>query len=458
MQWKHLLSQERLGAVDAVPVTRPGRTEFESDIDRIIFASAFRRLGRKTQVHPLAPNDHVHTRLTHSLEVSRVGKALGRALGERIKARLPKNRTPDDLGTIVEAACLAHDLGNPPFGHAGEEAMIHWFDQNRTLLPDYILDDYRHDLASFEGNAQGFRLVTQLENHIFEGGLRLTYATLGTFQKYPWTSRRKVKKFGAYLSEEAILTEVGENLGLASKSHGWCRHPLAHLVEAADDICYGIIDVEDAVELGIQSFSDAIELLLSVFTKTEQDVIKSQFSDGERMYRVNFARMRGRVFDAVIDGAIEAYMKIYDDIMDGEYDGSLFDALEASDTRRGLIEKAKKLGREEIYTDTKKVEMEVGCYSTFDVLLREFCGAALSQAQVLGDTSGESRLKWKSAHVLRLLGDHAPGTSNAPSGGSWTPYQCTRRVIDFVSGMTDNYAVYIAKQLQGGAFSGGQRP
>lgn len=336
--------------------------------------------------------------------------------------------------------------------------MIHWFDQNRTLLPDYILDDYRHDLASFEGNAQGFRIVTQLENHIFDGGLRLTYATLGSFQKYPWTSRRKEKKFGAYLSEQAILDEVGQKLGLVPQSHGWSRHPLAHLVEAADDICYAIIDVEDAVELGIKSFDNAIELLLSIFSEAEQKAIKEEFADGARMYRVNFARMRGKIFDAVIAGAIEAYIKRYDDIMNGDYDGALFDALETNDPRRQLIESAKKLGREEIYTDTKKIEMEVGCYSTFDVLLREFCSAALSQAQVLGDTSGESKLKWKSAHVLRLLGDHAPAANNAPINTSWTPYQCTRRVIDFVGGMTDNYAVYIAKQLQGGAFSGGQRP
>ena len=275
MEWRKLLSSTRLGSESVSQLRRPDRTEFESDIDRIVFSSSFRRLGRKTQVHPLAANDHVHTRLTHSLEVSRVGSALGKALANQLRRShdkyahsLPAEITPDDIGNIVQAACLAHDLGNPPFGHAGEEAIIHWFDQNRDALPNVMQEDFRHDVNSLEGNAQGFRIITQLENHLFTGGLRLTYATLGAFQKYPWTSRKREKKFGAYISEEPILDRVFAELGLERRGvHGWCRHPLAHLVEAADDICYAIIDIEDAVELGIIKFPEAAEVLLSVFTK-----------------------------------------------------------------------------------------------------------------------------------------------------------------------------------------------
>jgi dGTPase len=176
MDWNKLLSSKRLVETGAGE-PRPGRTEFEADVDRVAFSSAFRRLGRKTQVHPLAANDHVHTRLTHSIEVSRVGKALGKELGNRLlqspekyKHKLPHEVSPDDMGSIVQAACLAHDLGNPPFGHAGEEAIFHWFDQNRERLPTFIQPELRHDLTSVEGNAQGFRIITQLENRIFAGG------------------------------------------------------------------------------------------------------------------------------------------------------------------------------------------------------------------------------------------------------------------------------------------------
>jgi dGTPase len=464
MDWGQLLSTKRLGAEEDDMAPRPGRTEFESDIDRLTFSSSFRRLGRKTQVHPLAANDHIHTRLTHSLEVSRVGKALGKELGSRLLKSpdvfcpsLPPEFSENDLGDIVQAACLAHDLGNPPFGHAGEEAIIHWFDQNRHIFPETLHDDLKHDLSSLEGNAQGFRIITQLENHLFRGGLRLTYATLGAFQKYPWTSRLRQKKFGAYISDEKILDTVSTELGIKKASDGrWCRHPLAYLVEAADDICYTIIDIEDAVELGILKFEDALGLLLTLFDDQESEKIRSSLASN-KMHRVNFARLRGKVFDKTISGAIDAFIQSYSEIMEGGDPIPLFDRLEADDPRRKIIASAKRVGRENIYTDHKKVEIEIGCYATFDTLLKELCAAALHQAQVLSDSTGESKLSWKDGHVLRLLSDHAPSRDNAPADG-WTQYQCLRRVIDFVSGMTDNYAIYIAKQLQGGGFAGVQRP
>jgi dGTPase len=239
MDWKKLLSQKRLGRESQPIQIRPGRTEFESDVGRISFSSAFRRLARKTQVHPLAPNDHVHTRLTHTLEVAYVGRTLGKELGSKIAKELPKGFTADDLGTIVHAACLAHDLGNPPFGHGGEEGMIYWFETNGPNFFRNLSPEHKRDLIAVEGNAQGFRTIAQTENHLFDGGLQLTYATLGTFHKYPWTSRNGYKKFGSFLSEERILDAVCNELGLIQTGpSSWCRHPLAHLVEAADDICY----------------------------------------------------------------------------------------------------------------------------------------------------------------------------------------------------------------------------
>lgn len=464
MDWELLLSAQRLGAESQASSARPGRSEFASDVDRIIFSSAFRRLGKKTQVHPLAANDHVHTRLTHSLEVARVGLALGRELASRLieerdayERKLPTNVTSDDLGNIVQAACLAHDLGNPPFGHAGEDAIIHWFEQNRAKLPSALRPDVRRDLAAFEGNAQGFRVVTQLENHIFQGGLRLTYATLGAFQKYPRTSRGGFKKFGAYISEEDILSRVFTELGIDRLDNdSWCRHPLAFLVEAADDICYAIIDVEDAVELGIIRADDAKSLLFVPFSSSELAEVEKLLASGA-MHRVNFARIRGRIFDKLISGAIDAFMNNYDSIMVGKVQTPLFELLSSSDPRRQLIHDAKKMGTEFIYNDPKKVEIEIGCYSVFDTLLSAFCEAARDQAHVLNDNPKQSEVSWKSGRILKLLGDHAPSKDNAPPAG-WTHYQCQRRAIDFISGMTDNYATYIARQLQGAGFSGGQRP
>jgi len=457
MEWERLLSVKRLAREDETSQSRPGRSQFESDVGRITFSSAFRRLGRKTQVHPLAPNDNVHTRLTHTAEVAYVGRALGKELGLRIRGELPKCIDPDDLGTVVHAACLAHDLGNPPFGHGGEEGMIHWFETKGPGIFKDLTKDHQRDLISFEGNAQGFRFVAQTENHLFQGGLQLTYATLGAFHKYPWTSRKGEKKFGSFITEENILNRVGEELGLVQNGPStWCRHPLAHLVEAADDICYSIIDLEDAVELKILSFEQVAAFFLEAFDETESGQIRAAFAPGDSS-RTNLARLRGFVFDKAISKAIDTYIEAYPEIMVGRYDGNIFDLLDPSDPVFKMVFGAKALGRKQVYTDVKKVEMEIGCYATFDTLLTEFCAAALNQAAVLSDKSQETALSWKSGHLMQLLGDHGPTLSYAPPGG-WSPYQCLRRVVDFVSGMTDNYAVYLSGQFRGMAFAGMQRP
>lgn len=446
MDWNKLISKQRLCA-DGVVRDRPGRTEFEADVDRVLFSSSFRRLGRKTQVHPLVANDHVHTRLTHSLEVGRVGNALGKALGKRLIAEKCIGVVPDDIGTIVQAACLAHDLGNPPFGHAGENAIVHWFRRNNALRNI-------KDLSAHEGNAQGFRIVTQLENNIFSGGLRLTYATLAAFQKYPWIRDDVGEggKFGCYVSEKEILDEVFKELGVAFKEGRWCRHPLAYLVEAADDICYCVADLEDAVELRILNFEKVSEVFCRVLTSAEIDELKLVNSEA---HRINFARIRGPLFDKIIQGAIDAFMANYDSIMSGVHSKSLFEMLPEDDLRRKFIEEAMSLTKKSVFSDSKKVEIEIGCYSTLDALLGQFCDAALEKWKVLnGD---KATLEWKASRVIDLLGDHAPNADNGPKGG-WTEYDCVRRVIDFVNGMTDGYAVYIAKQLQGAGFSGIQRP
>lgn len=190
MQWDKLLTSKRLGITDK---SGDGiRTEYYRDYDRIVFSASFRRLARKTQVHPLSFNDHIHNRLTHSIEVSSVGRSLGLAVGLKIEDKLPSDITAVDFASIIQAACVAHDIGNPPFGHAGEYAIRQWFSENINLIDESLSDAQKQDLMSFEGNAQGFRIVSQLENHYKDGGLRLTFATLGALIKYPWESSHKL--------------------------------------------------------------------------------------------------------------------------------------------------------------------------------------------------------------------------------------------------------------------------
>src|SRR5690554_7324736 len=265
MNWPQLLSAARFGEENKKRSGKEfGRTPFDKDYDRIIFSPAFRRLDRKTQVHPLVDNDLVHSRLTHSLEVGCVGRSLGTRVGHAIASRLPEGLNANDVGSLVQAACLAHDIGNPPFGHSGEDAICHWFRQAqvRGWLDD-MTEAQQQDFLNFEGNAQGFRVLTQLEYHQFDGGMRLTYATLGAFLKYPWTAQYasqglfKLNKFGCYQSELPLLESITSKLGLPQiNPQRWARHPLVYLVEAADDICYGLIDLEDGVEMDLLDYSE----------------------------------------------------------------------------------------------------------------------------------------------------------------------------------------------------------
>jgi dGTPase len=255
MEWSRLISGKRLGLKHSNPV-EIGRSVYQRDYDAIVFSSSFRRLQDKAQVFPLAKSDYVRTRLTHSLEVSCVGRSLGQLIGEYLKKKkeLPSQLAPADIGSIVAAACLAHDIGNPPFGHNGEKAIQGWFkaEAGQSVLTGLTAHE-KADFENFEGNAQGFRILTRLQNTDNEGGLQLTCATLGTFTKYPRPSKvscgkhpthsgRGFKKHGYFVGEAKMFEEVAAEVGLIrrhQKCSGWFRHPLVFLVEAADDICYG---------------------------------------------------------------------------------------------------------------------------------------------------------------------------------------------------------------------------
>jgi len=399
--------------------------------------------------------------LTHSLEVGQVGRALAAKTHRELGSKFTSIRTAADLSAVVHAACLAHDIGNPPFGHAGEEAMTDWFERHAGMFAELDEEQQRTDLAHFEGNAQGFRVITQTENHVFSGGMQLTYATLGTFLKYPHRRIGKESKFSVFLSEEPLLNTVATALTLPWRDDRYARHPLAYLVEAADDICYCVLDLEDAVELGIADYERVRNLLVTCLDNETAKAISDRLAD-PKMFRVNFARMRGSVFAALIEAAVEGFLLRYDDIMQGNAlftgegadakQASVFDVLPKDDPRARFIGDSKTMARADIYSDGKKVEIELGAFATLDTLLTEFCKAAL-QATAAGGTPTA-----RSKKVLSLMGDHAPGKALSPSGGVWSKYDCCRRAIDFVAGATDNYATYLGKQMRGDAFSGGQRP
>jgi dGTPase len=303
-------------------------------------------------------------------------------------------------------------------------------------------------------------MLTQTENHLFVGGLQLTYATLATFLKYPWTSRHGAKKFSAYLSEEQILRTVADHVGLLEIGAGkWARHPLAHLVEAADDICYAVVDLDDGVELGILKFDDLIDLFQPLFEELEWEGLKKEFLLNDS-FRVNLARLRGGIFDKLVHAALEAFTKGYGDIMAGRVSKDIIQTfLDPNDPRARIIEAAKALARDRVFADSRKVEIEIGSFAVFNTLLEAFCDSAVSKADFLMASSTRDKPSWKADLILKFLGNHAPNDHNGPLPGSkWNEYQCLRRVLDFICGMTDNYATFVAKQINGSGYSGLQRP
>ncbi|SFX38550.1 deoxyguanosinetriphosphate triphosphohydrolase [Marinospirillum alkaliphilum] len=433
MEWQRLLSSGRLGAVRG-PREERGRSPFHKDHDRIIFSGSFRRLGRKTQVHPLANNDHVHTRLTHSLEVACVGRSLGMLAGELLRPALPDWATPADLGVIVQAACLAHDIGNPPFGHAGEYAIRDWFRQaGQAGLLEGLSEAEQLDLQTFEGNAQGFRVVTQIEYNQFDGGMRLTHATLGAMLKYPWTVEHASNKgkFSAFQTEKQQLREVADNLGLIQlEDWRWVRHPLVYLVEAADDICYALLDLEDGLEMEILQFAEVAELLESIGGGTPSDY--QRLTGASRRRKV--AALRGHAMEKMVTAVVQAFVQHQPDLLAGRFDQDLIDVC-PTPVAQG-VRQAKILARDRIFRHQRKAKLEIGAYTTLGTLLQTFCEACNALHR---DPSAPS---FKHQRVLALIGENMPEKN-------WPLYQSYRRALDFIGGMTDNYAVDVAQEMSG---------
>ncbi|MBL7849775.1 MAG: deoxyguanosinetriphosphate triphosphohydrolase [Cyclobacteriaceae bacterium] len=433
MNWSSLLSAQRLGQT---PSTAEGsRSAFEQDYDRIIFSHPFRRLQDKTQVHPLPEDDFVHTRLTHSLEVSSVGRSLGKRVAETVLQRHPelaRQFSLFDFGAIVAAASLAHDLGNPPFGHAGEDALSDYFRKRPEARQD-LTDEQWADLLSFEGNAQGFRILNQASY-----GLRLTLATLGAFTKYPCPShfqgrdatRKSQKKFGFFDTERESFEAVAGALQLSSPASGaWHRHPLAFLVEAADDICYSIIDLEDGCNLGLISFEETVELLAPIL--------------GEKLHRGKLGRdeslnkklgtLRALAIGELIEACTGVFLDEERGILEGTFDGALTDRSRFRESLREIS----KHSVERIYRARHVVEIEAAGHEVLPGLLEEFLAAAFAHQK------GEKSRKYQNLALLL-----PPEVRHAVRETS-SRYVLIRSVIDFVSGMTDKHALNLYRKIKG---------
>ncbi|WP_452223984.1 deoxyguanosinetriphosphate triphosphohydrolase [Lacinutrix chionoecetis] len=384
MNWEQLLSLKRFGDTNKRLRKEQDETRlgFEVDYDRIIFSSEFRSLQDKTQVIPLSKTDFVHTRLTHSLEVSVVGRSLGRRVGLKVLEKHPHLQNihgyqAHDFGAIVAAAALAHDIGNPPFGHSGEKAIGEFFKSGKGKKYKTGLSENEYqDLCDFEGNANGFKIVTQSRKGR-EGGLRLSYATLGAFTKYPKESLPKKptqhiadKKYGFFQKEKDAFTDVAKELGLENRSKNnisYARHPLAYLVEAADDICYTIIDFEDGINLGLIPEAFALEYLINLVRdkiKTEKYHALSNKED-----RVSY--LRALAIGALIEEAIEMFMKNEDAILAGTFNTALLEKSKYEAQINDII----KLSVEKIYQSTEVVDKEIAGYGVLSTLLDTYTNA-----------------------------------------------------------------------------------
>lgn len=435
LTWEKLLSNWRCPYPDQQPgpsSPNPFRTDFESDYDRVVYSQPFRRLARKTQVHPMAPNDHVHNRLTHSIEVASVGRSFGRRLANWLdeNSLMPPERDGNDLVWILMASCAAHDIGNPPFGHAGESAIREWAaSHGDVVFPGnlQVREDARKDVLLFEGNAQGFRIAARNDNSLI-GYLRLTYATLGAMVKYPWTSADErasaQKKYNCFSSEREIFHDVFEHLGLTIDG-GYVRHPLSFLSEAADDICYRVLDLEDAAELRIIPEARVRE-------------IYSHFLGGPQSATKPLSMLRGMVVQRLIDESWNVFVNDYTSIMAGTRSSDLKSSFDGN--LQNALKEVKEV-YDEIFAELSKVAVELGAYKALGRILKALCNAT-SQLALQGDAA---KLNFVSRRCLDLAWPRAHVEANVARPYEWWLHQ----VLDFISSLTDNFARQISREIEG---------
>ena len=443
MNWEKLLSLKRFGDTEKrLRIDQDeNRLGFDVDYDRIIFSDSFRSLQDKTQVVPLSKTDFVHTRLTHSLEVSVVARSLGRIVGKYLVTKYPelaeKGYQANDFGAIVAAAALAHDIGNPPFGHSGEKSIGEYFKSgNGKIFKEKLNHKQWQDLIDFEGNANGFKILTETKNGI-EGGLRLSYATLGAFTKYPKESLPKKptqnivdKKYGVFQSGKKFFEEVADELGLQklrkSKDMAYMRHPLAFLVEAADDICYTIIDFEDGINLGLISEDFALEYLINLV----RDNINTKKYHSLQNTKDRISYLRALAIGNLINEAAHIFVQNEDAILYGEFTHSLLDKCKYEAQIHDII----KLSVEKIYQSNDVVEKEIAGYTIIADLLEVFISAV--------NNSYENRASNYNKLIMLLIPETYRELDN-------DLYKRILNICNLIANFSDRNAILLHKKIKG---------
>ena len=446
MNWEQLLSLKRHG--DTQKRARIDQDEtrigFEVDYDRIIFSDSFRSLQDKTQVVPLSKTDFVHTRLTHSLEVSVVGRSLGRIVGKELLKKYPNLKELgyeiNDFGAIVASACLAHDIGNPPFGHSGEKAIGEYFNSGKgSKFKEQLSPKEWQDLIDFEGNANGFKILTESRAGV-EGGLRLSYATLGAFMKYPKESLPKKptahiadKKYGFFQHDKQLFLDVAQNLALVQTRTGddlsFCRHPLAYLVEAADDICYTIIDFEDGINLGLIEEEFALEYLINLV----RDTINTEKYYQLKTKQDRLSYLRALAIGNLINEAAAIFLKNEPAILEGTFQFALLDKCKYEAQINDII----KISVQRIYQSKEVVEKEVSGYKVLADLLDVFITA-------VNNTYGKRATSYDEL-LLKLLPEKYSIDQN-------NTYERILAICSFIAGMSDSTAILMHQKIQGLSF------
>ncbi|WP_373829293.1 deoxyguanosinetriphosphate triphosphohydrolase, partial [Bacteroides heparinolyticus] len=435
MDWNTLISAKRFGLEEFHRERHENRSEFQRDYDRLVFSAPFRRLQNKTQVFPLPGSIFVHNRLTHSLEVSCVGRSLGNDVSKAILARRPELQHTylPEIGSIVSAACLAHDLGNPPFGHSGERAISTYFSEGKGMdLRAHLTPEQWEDLTHFEGNANAFRLLTHQFEGRRKGGFVLTYPTLASIVKYPFSSSLagKKPKFGFFATEEEGFRRIAEELGMKKLSDAplrYARHPLVYLVEAADDICYQMMDIEDAHKLKILTSQETQELLLAYFTDERKEHMLKTL---EIVSDVNeqIAYLRSSVIGLLISECTEAFLNNEAKILEGEFEGSLIRHI--SEQPAAAYKHCADVSMRKIYRSRDVLDIELAGFRIISTLLELMIDAVRSPEKAYS----------------QLLINRVSGQYNIKAPAL---YEKIQAVLDYISGMTDVYALDLYRKING---------
>ena len=439
MEWKQLISNKRFGQEHKHAERHDDRSEFKRDYDRLIFSSAFRRLQNKTQVFPLPGSIFVHNRLTHSLEVASVGMSIGNDISRWVIQKQPdlKDTLVEEIGTIVSAACLAHDLGNPPFGHSGEKAIQTFFSEGPgQKIKPMVSSEFWDDITHFEGNANAFRILTHRFKGRRQGGFVMTYSMLASIVKYPFASSLAGNhgKFGFFASEAESYKKIADELGISCKSAPgeplkYARHPLVYMVEAADDICYEIMDIEDSHKLKILSYAETEHLLLSFFDEDIQQKIRQRIIDEELTdENEKVVYMRASVIGKLENECVAAFLAHEEEILAGTFEGSLIDHI--SERQKKAYQECEKISYSKIYQSKPVLDIELSGYQIMATLMKVFVEAAVNPS------------RFYSKQLLRRV-------SSQYDIENENLEERIMAVLDYISGMTDIYALDIYQKING---------